>query len=92
MQINHEKVRESLNWAMNTRRDIESIEFHIKKLKNPEEPLIIRSGRNGDPYSSLLDEKTLSIIESIILPELEEKRIELVNKLQTIMKGGIQID
>lgn len=91
MKINHDKTKQLLYDATNIRADLAKIESRLELLKDPSCHLVVRCG-SGLELTDYLDGRTKTIIQQIIIPDLEAEHKRLENMLVEIMKGGIQYD
>lgn len=88
MKIDHEKVRDAIKSAKGLQEEIAETEHQISKLKDIERVVGIYAGGGSDIYKKL-EGKTISVIRTLAIADLEAYKEPLVNALNEILTGGI---
>lgn len=82
-------IEEAKNVIFNARQSTEEIEKLDKRINSIKSYGVMISTTNSIGITNHLDDKTKTVIANIVLPELEAKREELTEYLQTLLTGGI---
>lgn len=88
MKINHVKVKNAIERAMKLQEVITETDHQISKLKDIDRVVGIYAG-SGSDIQKKLEGKTISVIRTLAIADLEAYKEPLVKELNDILTGGI---